>query len=247
MIVVDDGSTDPETLVALDGLSDRARVLRRANAGPAAARNAGVSESDTPFLVLLDADDELPPYALNAWKAALADRPDAAFAYGDRQFVGAMTGIQHFPPYDPLKLLDRHLIGITALTRREVFEAVGGLDASYDAYEDWEFWLHALEHGYRGVHVDSVTLLYRRHAGSKFEADRAALRAFRRRVKRDHAALYARRRQLAAESDMGAFERSVYRWFWGPRPIPAAIDRLAQRLLWPGTASPEQTVDSPAS
>ena len=64
VIVVDDGSTDPDTLEVLDRLPDGVRVIRGDNAGVAAARNAGLAAADTPFLMILDADDRLRPRAL---------------------------------------------------------------------------------------------------------------------------------------------------------------------------------------
>ncbi len=62
------------------------------------------------------------------------------------------------PGWDPYRLLYRHTIGPTALTRRELFEDLGGYDvdiarAIVMGYEDWEFWLHAVARGWHGVKV----------------------------------------------------------------------------------------------
>jgi glycosyltransferase involved in cell wall biosynthesis len=60
VIVVDDGSTPPARLDdAL--LTDRVTLLRQANAGPSAARNAALDCVRSPFAVFLDADDTLLP------------------------------------------------------------------------------------------------------------------------------------------------------------------------------------------
>ena len=48
MIVVDDGSTDPATLAALDALPGDVELIRQANAGLSAARNAGLARARTP-------------------------------------------------------------------------------------------------------------------------------------------------------------------------------------------------------
>ncbi|MCW2848027.1 MAG: Teichoic acid biosynthesis protein [Marmoricola sp.] len=71
VIVVDDGSPDRsvevvERLMRRDG---RIRLLRQANAGLGAARNAGVAEATGTYLAFVDSDDVLPP---DAWGAMLA-------------------------------------------------------------------------------------------------------------------------------------------------------------------------------
>jgi glycosyltransferase involved in cell wall biosynthesis len=225
VVVVDDGSTDPATHAALDALPESVEVVRQANAGVVGARNAGFARARTPYVLFLDADDRLAPGALHAMREALDGHPDAAFAYGHHRFFGAWDAEMRFPPYDPLRLLDRHLIGLTALTRRELLDDTGGFDPEFEAFEDWELWLNALAHGHRGLRVDAFTLEYRRHGDSKVGADRHAYRRTRRRLREKHAALYGSRGELARESTLGPGARLVYRWYWGPRPLPARVER----------------------
>jgi glycosyltransferase involved in cell wall biosynthesis len=74
IIVVDDGSTD-----ATRALAERAgvRVLAQANAGAAAARNAGVAAAVSPWIAFLDADDRWLPDKLERQWAALEAAPEA--------------------------------------------------------------------------------------------------------------------------------------------------------------------------
>ena len=53
VIVVDDGSTAPETLAALDRLPRDVRVVRQDNRGIAAARNRGFEAAGSRYAVLL--------------------------------------------------------------------------------------------------------------------------------------------------------------------------------------------------
>ncbi|HEX7292237.1 MAG TPA: glycosyltransferase family A protein [Conexibacter sp.] len=233
VLVVDDGSTDPATHAALDALPAAVELLRQDNRGVCAARNAGLARVTTPYALLLDADDRLAPGALQAMRAPLEREPSLGFAYGTVRFFGAWEGELRMPPYDPFKLLYRHTIGLTALMRTQVARDTGGFDEAFDCYEDWELWLNALAHGWRGRQVDAVTLEYRRHDdGSKQAQDRTAYRATYRRLRAKHAQLYARDAELARAAGDGALTRALYRRFWGPRPIPAALEAALHRLLW---------------
>jgi glycosyltransferase involved in cell wall biosynthesis len=234
VVVVDDGSTDPATHAALGALPPEVELVRQPNAGVVAARNAGIARAETPFVLCLDADDRLAPGALELMRRALADHPEASFAYGHHRYFGAWTSTMRFPPYDPLRLLDRHLIGLTTLARRQVFEDTGGFDPAFAAYEDWELWVNALSHGHRGVRVDAVTLEYRRHGESKLGGDRRVYRNARRLIRAKHAQLYRSRAGLARESSLGPAGRLVYRAYWGPRPVPAAVERAVYEVVLRG-------------
>jgi glycosyltransferase involved in cell wall biosynthesis len=232
IVVVDDGSTDEATEAALRSLPEAVRVVSQPNSGVSIARNRGFAETTTPYVLFLDADDRLASGALTALRQPLDAGPQLGFAYGHQRFFGELSGEMHFPPYDPYRLLDRHLIGPTALMRRALVEQVGGYDPAFRRYEDWEIWVNALAHGWRGVRVDAVTHEYRRARESKLSRDRREYRALRRQLRAKHLDLYRRRRELAAESELGRAGRLVYRWFWGPRPVPAVVEAALHRVLW---------------
>src|SRR3954471_7214665 len=71
VIVVDDGSTDEATAHALEALPAGVEVIRQQNGGPASARNAGFERSDSELILMVDADDRLPPDALDTLRAPL--------------------------------------------------------------------------------------------------------------------------------------------------------------------------------
>lgn len=232
IIVVDDGSSEPGTQAALAALPDDVLVLRQDNSGPSAARNAGFRAAQTPFVMALDADDMLPAGALRALKRGLADDPTAGYAYGVMRFFGDWSGEMRMPRWDPYRLLYRHTIGVSALTRRDLLEDVGGFDPEISGFEDWELWLHALANGWHGVQVPEVTVLYRRHGTTNFSDARPNYRRWYRAIRAKHRQLYGRRRELAHQSELGLLGRAVYRFYWGPRPIPAALEARVHNLLW---------------
>lgn len=231
VIVVDDGSTDLLTLEVLGRLGESVEILRRSHAGVAAARNAGLERATTPFLLVLDADDRLASGALQILKPPLERDAALGFAYGRARFFGDWEGELTFPPYDPYRLLYRNIVGLSALMRSKVARATGGFDERFRYFEDWEFWLNALAHGWRGVQVDAVTLEYRRHGGSKLHDDRRRYRQTLHQLKRKHARLYANA-EIARESELGAVGRAVYRHFWGLRPVPPRLEQSLHAFYW---------------
>lgn len=81
IIVVDDGSRVPVASV-LRNPSSRVRVVRQANAGAAAARNAGIREASGAWIAFLDADDVWLPNRLDVQLRAIERHPDLGFVWG---------------------------------------------------------------------------------------------------------------------------------------------------------------------
>ena len=232
VVVVDDGSTDPDTIAVLEELPETVEVVRRENGGPAAARNTGAASADTPYLVMLDADDKLAPGALAALREPLDVDSSVGYSYGLIEFFGEWSGRLAFPDFDPYRLLYRPIIGLTSLVRRELWDDIGGFDADVRGYEDWDFYLSALARGWTGRRVPSVTLLYRRHRGSKLDVDRSAYRRGFRALRRKHADLYRRAGELARASDLGPAGRMLYRTYWAWRPVPARLEQGLYAILF---------------
>jgi glycosyltransferase involved in cell wall biosynthesis len=232
VVVVDDGSSDRETLAVVASLPESVQVIRQENAGVCVARNRGLAAATTPYVLFLDADDRLAPDAVAAMRKPLDHDPGLGFAYGCMRFFGAWDGELRFPPYDPFKLLYRHIVGLSALVRRSVLEEIGGFDASFEQFEDWELWLNALAHGWRGQQVTGVTIEYRRHGESKWHGDRRRFRRAVRQLRTKHRELYRRSATLARASGVRAHGRLVYRIYWAWRPVPARVEQFVYSLRW---------------
>jgi len=168
ILVVDDGSTDPETRAILDTFSrPKTRVLRSENRGLPGAKNFGISHTSGELLCMLDADDLLEPQMLARSVAALDAAPSIAFAshwlrtFGDEQWDWTPSSCD-FPA-----LLDMNTVNGSALVRRSAVEAVGGFDETFlDGCEDWDFWITMVEQGHPGTIIPEFLFRYRRRTGS---------------------------------------------------------------------------------
>jgi glycosyltransferase involved in cell wall biosynthesis len=166
LVVVDDGSDDPDTLAMLDSLSSSGvRVLRQENAGLSAARMAGVGATTAPYVLPLDADDAIAPGALAALADALDARPQAAVAWGGLELWGELDGsLEVARSLDPWLLTYVNDVPVCSLIRRSALLEVGGWRMG-SGYEDWDLWLALAERGYGGLRIPGPAFRYRRRGG----------------------------------------------------------------------------------
>jgi glycosyltransferase involved in cell wall biosynthesis len=153
IVVIDDGSSDhPEQVTTR--YSD-IRIVRQPNAGLAAARNRGLRETSAPFVLFLDADDQLRPAAIESGLASLSKDGSAAFTYGAHAIVQAASGKVIEIPFRPVPksafadLLRHNPVKMhgTVIYRRGAIEAAGGFREHLPAVEDYDLYLRlAREH-----------------------------------------------------------------------------------------------------
>lgn len=201
VIVVDDGSTDLQTVSLIAGLElPRVRVIRQDNRGLAAARNAGMAVAKGRFLVPLDADDELAPGFMEELLASLETHPDAAFAHCWAELTGDLSGTWAPRPYNPYQMLLSNSVIGCALLRAEAWRGVGGYDETMrSGNEDWDLWLRLQAAGWSQVEVPLPLFRYRKHGISMSVATEAGYEEARRQMPARHPDLYRRAMSLKRE------------------------------------------------
>ncbi len=173
LVCVDDASTAPhvaELLHAASRHDARIRVLRLpANAGIAAATNAGIRAARGQFVAFLDHDDVLEPDAVHKLAIA-AQRSGADLIYSDEavttEDVDSIVEVRARPAFSHDYYLSHpyfvHLVCVrTALARQ-----LGGWDETLPISSDVDFVLRAVEAAGAVAHVPSVLYRWRTHAGS---------------------------------------------------------------------------------
>ncbi len=225
VVVVNDGSDDEGSKAACEAckaLPGWVEVLHQSNRGLPAARNAGAERAAmhaSEYLVFLDADDTIEPAfverlsremrraqgAEGGGVASGGGSASVSHAYCQERLTDKAFGTWAVPAWDPLLLLITNLHPVTALVRRECFEAIGGFDETMRrGYEDWDLWIRFSAKGWRGVRVREALFNWRRHSETTMvmEAVTRHEELYRALVGK-HAALFAPRlAELVVRSNM---------------------------------------------
>lgn len=177
IVVVDDASTDDSAAVAARYAERGVRLIRfEANQGVAAARNAGVEATVSPYIVCLDADDLLDPRYVAACRAELM---------ADRGLGLTWTGLSVLRPGQPptgnvwtgpfdwawqasVKVGDppHTTIPTGAMFRRAMYARAGGYQQVHAPGEDAEFYTRGLSVGFTAKKATELPFFrYRDHGG----------------------------------------------------------------------------------
>jgi len=161
VIIVDDGSTDPETLAKLAELPKEIRVVRQPNGGLPAARNAGIRSARAELVLPLDCDDTLEPSFLAETVKTIRSAPsNVAFVFTHMRLAGAIEGTFN-TRFDRFDQLFANRLPYCMLFRKSAWTSVGGYDESMrDGSEDWEFNIRLAAGGFDGVEVAKSLFVY---------------------------------------------------------------------------------------
>ena len=169
IIVVDDGSTDttPQVLAPLQA-AGTIRYIRQENAGPAAARNAGIRAARGRYLSFLDADDLWRPAKLEV-QIGYMEATGAVFSFAALERIdvsGRVLGRISAPPrVDYARLLRGNVIPCqTAAFDRDHYGAVEMPDLP--RRQDYGLWLMLLKGGGEAHGIDEVLASWRMRPGS---------------------------------------------------------------------------------
>jgi glycosyltransferase involved in cell wall biosynthesis len=180
VLVVDDGSADDTQAVLAALRHPRLRVLRIDHGGVAAARNAGIAASSTPFVAFHDSDDVALPGRLAVPAEFLASHPDIDLVIQNGRMLPPENDPGgHEEPWirpEVAVTLAARPIGVAEVFRwnlgqlqgmcfrRRALEAVGPLDGSFHILDDLDLVLRVTT-SHRAVFLDVPAFAYRRHSG----------------------------------------------------------------------------------
>ena len=161
IVLVDDGSDDPDTITYLDALPDDVKMIRQINMGLPAARNTAFRHARGRYVLPLDCDDWLEPNYLKCAYETIIKKPENFFVFSHLIAFGDVNGVLH-KNYNFFEQLFLNQLPYCLLMPKSAWHALGGYDESMrQGYEDWEFNIRLGCHGYFGVPMDTPLFHYR--------------------------------------------------------------------------------------
>jgi glycosyltransferase involved in cell wall biosynthesis len=252
LLLVDDGSSDGSTHIALDfarRFPGKIRYLEHeghANRGMSASRNLGIAHSSGKYVAFIDADDRWRPGKLSGQVAILEGEAEAAMLCGRVNYWASWRGgrdrlvftgtVRDGLSQPPATLLRLYPLGVVdapcpsdVMVRRSVVESVGGFDEFFTGfYEDMAFFVKIFAE-WPVWFSTSVWLDYRQHAGSaSSNVDRHEYRRIRSALLDRFEGYLASRCPLGEEAARGAIARA--RWELG-HPLVGRWSRAARTRL----------------
>ncbi|MBV8073118.1 MAG: glycosyltransferase [Acidobacteriaceae bacterium] len=152
LCAADDGSSDPDVLAYLQKIAaEDERVVISSGvpqSGISRASNRALSNARGEFVVLLDHDDELHPFALLEVVRYLNQAEGCDLLYSDEDKIdlyGHRSKPTFKPDFDPDIFLTFNYLGHLIALRRTVAVEVGGFRPSCDGAQDWDLLIRAVE------------------------------------------------------------------------------------------------------
>ena len=245
ILLVDDGSTDPDLLCFLTGVGARdTRITVAAlekHGGISAASNHGLALARGEWVTFLDHDDVLEPDALFQVANFLQKHPDADLIYSDEDKLGdnGFESPLFKPDWSPDFFLSYNYVGHLTAMRHDIVKKVGGFRSQFDSAQDYDLFFRVIEQTNRIHHIPRVLYHWRRSESSsaisvrqkpgQLEASRLAIEDhLKRRGERAHVAVDWRthafriRRELMGVRKISVIVRSCH----GPDSVERWIESL---------------------
>lgn len=169
IIVVDDGSDDPDTIALLETFKHKGiRLIRTYNYGVAAARNLGVMNAVGKYILCLDSDDIIEPTYLEKAVNLLEKDQGICVVGCDAKLFGDASGVRIYPAFSIEHLLSENILHVSSIFRKRDWQAVGGYCPHMKfGWEDWEFWISMTRLGIGVKHIPEPLFCYRIRSDSR--------------------------------------------------------------------------------
>ncbi|WP_165698058.1 glycosyltransferase family 2 protein [Flavobacterium nackdongense] len=171
--IINDGSQDATEEVAKkwEAKDPRFIYLFQENGGVSHARNVGIRQAKSQFILTLDADDKYEASFLEKALAVLESQPEIGIVSSWGRYFTNVKQLHIFKStaHSVSDFLFFNGLNMgSSLFRKECWEAVGGYDENPEnGYEDWEFYLRVCAFGWKVHILKEVLFCYRQNNTSR--------------------------------------------------------------------------------
>ncbi|NLN98026.1 MAG: glycosyltransferase family 2 protein [Eubacteriaceae bacterium] len=160
----------------------RIKVTYRAyNGHICEATNTALEMATGEYIVLLDNDDILPPFALYEVAKVINEKPDTDLIYSDEDKL-TMKGVRVEPAFKPTwspdLLMGTNYISHLGVYRTSIAKSIGGFRKGYEGAQDYDFVLRFTEKTKNIVRIPKVLYHWRKVPGSTADTQEAKHYAF---------------------------------------------------------------------
>lgn len=237
IIVVNDGSKDGSLIVARRFETQGVQIIDQANAGAAAARNAGLRAARGRFVQFLDADDLLAADKIECQMVMLARTGNKVLSssrwahFSDSPAEASFDEYANYRDLSGVEFLQLHwetgcmMQPAAWLTPRTLLDAAGPWKESLSLNDDGEYFARVMLTAERIAFCRSARTYYRTHAGTRLSArrDRRSLESLFHSVELTTALL------LAADASARTLAAVAYAWKWTAFELYPVAPDLAER------------------
>ena len=165
IIVVNDGSTNPETLAFLDHIKESGKqiqIVSTENKGVIHARNLVLKLVTAKYVLFLDPDDELKLDYLERAKIEILSNETTDVFFTNVEIVSeTKTTIWKTGPFLEKFLMVQNTIPMSSVIKTETIKDLRGFARDFElGLEDWDLWVRACLSGATAKHLDFVGYRY---------------------------------------------------------------------------------------
>ncbi|MEK6884144.1 MAG: glycosyltransferase family 2 protein [Nanoarchaeota archaeon] len=161
-VIIDDGSNDDSLDYAKSYETQGVKVISQVNKGLSSARNTGIMNTLTDYILFLDADDLLLENALERIME-VAEKTNADVIAPSFRCFGTRQGDVILQPQIIIQdFIGGNRIGYFSAIKRSVLLEVGGYSPRMvEGYEDYHLWFDIFKRGHSLITLPDILVLYR--------------------------------------------------------------------------------------
>jgi len=160
IIVVNDGSDDAVTLKILKNVSKNIKILNQKNKGLSSARNFGIREANSKYILPLDSDDYFSPTFIEKAIKKIESEEKTCCVYTNINIFGDIEGVLD-RNYNFFIQLFNNQLPYALFFEKRIWDEIGGYDEAMKlGYEDWEFNIRLGKNGYHPSKISEALFYY---------------------------------------------------------------------------------------